>query len=158
MSLSYSTGAAIAAVISFATGGMLGQAAGGPELLPGWPGIFVQLGSFGVVCFVVWWLTTKHIPKLQAEFAAAIERISETYAQRLDKLVADAEAARKAHAEEQEATRKAFDTEQGRLRHDARERESAAQLRVQVLQEQMLEQVAQQRQPPQPTAPPSLQK
>ena len=55
---------------------VLGEGATALDAAPGWTGLFVQMGSFGLVCFVMWYVFTKYLPQLQETFRKTVESLN----------------------------------------------------------------------------------
>jgi hypothetical protein len=64
--------------------GLLAQ---GDPTVPGWFGSIIQFGSFGVLCYVLWWIISKHIPNLTSTFKDSLDAVTKESSTRTDKFV-----------------------------------------------------------------------
>jgi hypothetical protein len=50
---------------------------------------WVQLGSFGALCFVLWWVLTKQMPADRKAFTESLERIQDRMDKRNNEILAE---------------------------------------------------------------------
>lgn len=57
--------------------------------MPGWAGSVIQFGSFGVLCFVIWWILTKQQPAQAEAYKVSILSLQDTFTKSLNEIMAE---------------------------------------------------------------------